>query len=230
MLVSGGKNEKLAYTLLMFNDFCSPMTSLKICGITSAGDANLLADLGVEALGVNFWPSSSRYCPPDMVEEILTPMKNRILRVGVFVNNSRPLADELLEKGLIDTVQLHGDETLEDIRHFLDKGASVIRAVSANHLPDYELPTEKFALLVDTPAGKAYGGTGQSFDWSIAKNFINEHPSVPVILAGGLNPENAAKAIDAVEPVAIDIASGAESAPGIKDSTKVRALLDALTA
>ncbi len=213
----------------MFNDLCSSLTSLKICGITSAADANLLADLGIEALGVNFWPQSSRFCPPDMVEGILAPMKGRILRVGVFVNNSIPFADELLEKGLLDVVQLHGDETIEDIRHFLDQGVPVIRAVSADHLPDYELPTENFALLIDTPAGKDYGGTGQTFDWSIAQKFIKDHPDVPVILAGGLNPENASEAIDAVEPVAIDIASGAESAPGIKDSTKVRALLDALT-
>jgi len=165
-----------------------------------------------------------------MVHKILAPVKGRILRVGVFVNNSIAIADGLLERDLIDAVQLHGDEGMDEITYFLNRGIPVIRAVSADHLPDYELPRENFALLIDTPAGKDYGGTGRSFDWSIAKKFIAENPEVPVILAGGLNPGNATDAIEAVQPAAIDIASGAESAPGIKDSTKVRSLLDALNA
>lgn len=212
----------------MFNEFCSLPTSVKICGITQASDADILANLGVDALGVNFWPQSRRYCSPGMSENFLPEMKGRILRVGVFVNNSRPLADELLEMDLIDVVQLHGDETPDDITHFLSKGAPVIRAVSAEKLPDYELPKENFALLIDTPAGGNYGGTGRIFDWSIARNFIEAHPDVPVILAGGLTPENAEVAIEQVQPVAIDIASGAEKSPGKKDSMKVRALLEAL--
>ncbi|MDB4541483.1 hypothetical protein N9192_01160, partial [Akkermansiaceae bacterium] len=90
----------------MFNEFCSLPTSVKICGITQASDADILANLGVDALGVNFWPQSRRYCSPGMSENFLPEMKGRILRVGVFVNNSRPLADELLEMDLIDVVQL----------------------------------------------------------------------------------------------------------------------------
>ena len=217
------------YSPPMFTEFCSPPVSLKICGITSPRDAKLLADLGIEALGVNFWPPSKRYYPPELAEEFLRPLKAKILRVGVFVNNAIPLADELVEKDLIDVVQLHGDETDDDIRHFLDKGIPVIRAVSAENLPTSELPSENFALLIDTPAGKDYGGTGKTFDWALAKDFIASHPGLPVILAGGLNTKNAVEAIEAVQPTAIDVASGAESSPGIKDSTKVRALLDCLT-
>lgn len=212
----------------MFTEFCSRTTSVKICGITQASDADLLANLGVDALGVNFWPQSRRYCSPEMSENFLPIIKGHILRVGVFVNNSRPLADELLEKDLIDVVQLHGDETPEDIDYFISKGTPVIRAVSAEKLPDYELPKEDFALLIDTPAGGDYGGTGRIFDWSIARNFIEAHPDIPVVLAGGLTPDNAEVAIEQVNPVAIDVASGAEESPGKKDLMKVRALLELL--
>lgn len=212
----------------MHQDFYSPKTSVKICGITSASDADLLANLGVDALGINFWPRSSRYCSADVAESFLPSLKGRILRVGVFVNNSRPLADELIAKDLIDVVQLHGDETLADIHYFLEKRVPVIRAVSAEALPDYHIPEENFALLIDTPAGTDYGGTGRTFDWSIAQKYIETYPEVSVILAGGINPENAEAAIEQVKPAAIDIASGAEESPGIKDSMKVRALLEAL--
>lgn len=206
--------------------FSALSTSVKICGITKKTDADLLAALGVEALGVNFWPPSKRYCDPKSAQSFLPQMKGQILRVGVFVNNAKPLGEELFKNGLIDVVQLHGDETEEDIHHFLNQGIPVIRAVSAEELPSYELPTENFALLIDTPAGKDYGGTGRTFNWSIAENFITKHPRVPVILAGGLTPENAESAITQVKPVAIDIASGAEESPGIKDPMKVQAFLD----
>ncbi|MDB4618292.1 phosphoribosylanthranilate isomerase [Akkermansiaceae bacterium] len=207
--------------------FLSPtFTSVKICGITRGADADLLANLGVDALGVNFWPQSRRYCDPEMAKPFLHEVAGRILRVGVFVNNSRPLGEELFRNSLIDVVQLHGDETSEDIQHFLEQGIPVIRAVSAENLPQHDLPKENFALLIDTPAGKEYGGTGRTFDWSIARTFREEHPDIPIILAGGLTPENAEEAIKQVQPVAIDVASGAEESPGIKDSKKVRAFLD----
>ena len=207
--------------------FFSPtFTSVKICGITRGSDADLLANLGVDALGVNFWPQSRRYCDPEMAKPFLTAVKDRILRVGVFVNNSRPLGEELFKNGLIDVVQLHGDETIEDVNHFLNQGIPVIQAVSAEKLPTHELPQKNFALLIDTPAGSEYGGTGRTFDWSIAQNFIADHPAIPVILAGGLTPENAEEAIKQVQPVAIDVASGAEESPGMKDSMKVRAFID----
>ncbi|MGC6427049.1 MAG: phosphoribosylanthranilate isomerase [Akkermansiaceae bacterium] len=206
----------------------SAFTSVKICGITRESDADLVAELGVDALGVNFWPQSRRYCDPETAKSFLTAVKDRILRVGVFVNNSRPMGEELFQNGLIDVVQLHGDETLADVHHFLNQGIPVIQAVSAENLPEHELPSENFALLIDTPAGKDYGGTGRTFDWAIAKSFIEQNPAIPVILAGGITPENAEDAISQVSPAAIDVASGAEESPGMKDSMKVRAFLDLL--
>lgn len=213
----------------MLEEFFSPKPSLKICGVTTLEDATRLAELQVSALGINFWPRSKRYCSAEKASTIASHIAGDILRVGVFVNNSRPLAAELIDECLIDVVQLHGDETLEDIHFFLEQNIPVIRAVSALHLPDYELPRENFALLIDTPAGSNYGGTGQTFDWSLARDFAQAHPQVPLILAGGLTPENAAKAIASVHPAALDVANGAELSPGHKDFEKVRALLASLS-
>lgn len=212
----------------MVPDFFSSETSLKICGVTTLEDATRLVELGVTAVGFNFWPQSKRYCSTKDASLIASHIAGDIVRVGVFVNNSRPLAADLIDECLIDAVQLHGDETLEDIQYFLERNIPVIRAVSATNLPDYEIPAKNFALLIDTPAGKDYGGTGKTFDWSLARDFIEKNPSTPVILAGGLTPDNAAEALAAVHPAALDVASGAEISPGIKDFDKVEALLSVL--
>ena len=212
----------------MLATFFSQSPSLKICGITTESDALRLAALKVTALGLNFWPPSKRYCPPQTAAQFAPQLADQILRVGVFVNNSRPLASELIEQNIIDVVQLHGDETLADITHFLDQNIPVIRAVSATKLPDYPLPTNNFALLIDTPAGKDYGGTGKTFDWSLATNFQKKHPQIPIILAGGLTPTNAADALAALHPAALDIASGAELSPGLKDFDKIQSLQNTL--
>ena len=212
----------------MLATFFSQSPSLKICGITTESDALRLAALKGTALGLNFWPPSKRYCPPQTAAQFDPQLADQILRVGVFVNTSRPLASELIEQNIIDVVQLHGDETLADITHFLDQNIPVIRAVSATKLPDYPLPTNNFALLIDTPAGKDYGGTGKTFDWSLATNFQKKHPQIPIILAGGLTPTNAADALAALHPAALDIASGAELSPGLKDFDKIQSLQNTL--
>lgn len=209
----------------MLSNFFSSVPSLKICGVTTPSDARKLVELGVHALGLNFWPNSKRYCPPESARTFAPSLSGQILRVGVFVNNSRPLAEDLFTEGLIDVVQLHGDESLEDVHYFLKKNIPVIRAVSALKLPREDLPKKDFAILIDTPAGKDYGGTGQTFDWSIAREFINSHPGLPVILAGGITPLNAGEALQATHPTALDIASGAEISPGHKDFKKVTSLL-----
>lgn len=213
----------------MLSNFFSSQPSLKICGVTTSSDARKLVELGVHALGLNFWPNSKRYCAPKSARTFAPSLSGQILRVGVFVNNSRPLAEDLFEEGLIDVVQLHGDELLQDVDYFLKKNIPVIRAVSALKLPAGDLPTENFALLIDTPAGKDYGGTGQTFDWSIAREFIHSHPGLPVILAGGITPLNAGEALQATHPAALDVASGAEISPGHKDFTKVSSLLSKIS-
>lgn len=200
--------------------------SLKICGVTTAADAARLAELGVDALGANFWPKSKRYLDP-VTAGFLRDLNGRILRVGVFVNAATDLPVSLFKEGLIDVVQLHGDEPESDIPLIQEHGIPVIRALSVDEdgaLP----PVDEFqaeAVLLDAHAPGVYGGTGKTIDWAAAGGFVDHHPGLPVILAGGITPDNADDALRTVRPAAIDIASGAESAPGIKDFQKVESLL-----
>ncbi len=214
------------------SDFLDPSsTSLKICGVTRADDAARLIELGVHALGINFWRQSKRYLAPDQAEPILRACDGKIHRVGVFVNEHPDLPKHLLESGLIDIAQFHGDETPEYCSTFAEAGNPFIKAVGVKNRESLENITDyrADAILLDTPAPGVYGGTGETFDWSHAKAFIDSHPDIPVLLAGGITPENAADAISQVQPAALDVASGAELSPGIKDFQKVRALLNSLT-
>lgn len=212
----------------MLADFFSGPCKLKICGVTTEEDLAGLIDLRVDALGLNFWPSSKRYCPPEKARTFSPSSQGKILRVGVFVNNAFPLASDLFKEGVIDVVQLHGDETLSQVTTLLDAQIPVIWAVSATKIPPHLPSSPHFALLLDTPAGSAYGGTGKTFDWTIARTFRHHHPETPVLLAGGLKAENVAEAHAAARPSAVDIASGAEIRPGLKDFAKVRSILTAL--
>jgi phosphoribosylanthranilate isomerase len=202
--------------------------SLKVCGVTTAADAEELARLGVDALGVNFWPKSKRFLDPGMAG-FLAGLKDRILRVGVFVNAGIDHPRSLFESGLIDVVQLHGDESDFEILELQAHGIPVIRALGIASAGDLEeaadCPAE--AVLLDAHAPGVYGGTGQTIDWDAAASFVAIHPEKPVILAGGITPENARIAATTVRPAALDTASGSESAPGVKDFDKVAILLAA---
>jgi phosphoribosylanthranilate isomerase len=211
-------------------DFLKPnQTSLKICGVTLIEDADRLIDLGVQALGVNFWPHSKRYLSPEDARGMLPRLTGKITRVGVFVNAEPELPRQLIEDGIIDLAQFHGDESPDYCAPFAQAGLPFIKAIGVNnagsldHLLDYGAT----AILLDTPAPGVYGGTGEKFDWTHARDFVQCHPEIPVLLAGGITPLNASDAIEMVHPAALDIASGAEISPGIKDFDKVKALLDA---
>lgn len=215
--------------LARFLDPASP--SLKICGVTLEEDARKLAELGVEALGVNFWPNSKRYLDPTQAGW-LRSLEGRILRVGVFVNPDIPSAIGLVRSGLIDVIQLHGDETPDNAAPIRAAGIPFIKAIGVHGAGELDQATDfqADALLLDAPAPGVYGGTGHTFDWSVASGFVRTHPDLPVILAGGIVPANAAAALAAVHPAALDVASGSESAPGIKDFAKVHDLLSAVRA
>ena len=210
--------------------FLDPATvSLKICGVTTRDDAEQLVALGVDALGANFWPKSKRYLAPENAAW-LRDLAGRILRVGVFVNEGSELPLLLYKEGLIDAVQLHGDETPDDAAPFRDAGVPFIKAIGVKTKADLARATEygAAAVLLDAHAPGIYGGTGEVFDWEVAAAFRREHPELPVILAGGIVQENAGLAAMSVQPAALDIASGAESSPGVKDFQKVAAFLTAL--
>ncbi|MBK1830875.1 phosphoribosylanthranilate isomerase [Verrucomicrobiaceae bacterium R5-34] len=212
------------------NAFFDPTTtSLKICGVTRMEDVSALIDLGVDALGVNFWPHSKRYLAPDSASPLLQHAAGKILRVGVFVNADPELPRSLLAANQIDVAQFHGDESADYCAAFASENLPFIKAIgvknkdSLANISDYNAT----AILLDTPAPGVYGGTGETFDWTHAQAFIAQHPEIPVLLAGGITPVNAADAIDQVHPCALDIASGAELSPGIKALDKVQALLAA---
>ncbi len=214
----------------MLDRFLDPSRpSLKICGVTRPDDADGLAELGIDALGINFWPSSKRYVEPDNAAW-LAPLAGRILRVGVFVNSPPDLPLRLVSDGLLDLIQLHGDESPSDAAPFLDAGVPFIKAIGAMSQTDLAQAADfnAAAILLDAHAPGIYGGTGTTADWALAADFRTAHPGIPLILAGGITPDNAAAALAAVQPAALDIASGAESSPGIKDFAKVEAILTAL--
>lgn len=202
--------------------------SLKICGVTRSEDAEQLVERGVDALGVNFWPRSKRFLDPETAAW-LAALAGRILRVGVFVNAEPDFALGLLERGWIDVIQLHGDETPQDAAAYRNAGACFIKAIGVAGRDQLSQATDygAHALLMDAHAPGVYGGTGETFDWNQAVTFQRQHPEFPVILAGGIMPANAAAAIEAAHPAALDVASGAELSPGIKDFDKVDALLRA---
>jgi phosphoribosylanthranilate isomerase len=204
-------------------------TSLKICGVTTRDDAERLVSLGVHALGVNFWPKSKRHVDPASAAW-LRDLTGRILRVGVFVNQAAELPLQLVAEGLLDVVQLHGDETPDDAAAFREAGVPFIKAIGVAGRGELERAADfgARAVLLDAHAPGVYGGTGETFDWNAAIAFKQSHPEIPVMLAGGITPENAADAIAAVHPAALDVASGAEVSPGVKDFAKVAALLRAV--
>jgi len=212
----------------LLEQFLDPsVVSLKICGVTRADEAERLADMGVDALGVNFWPQSKRHLDPAQADW-LAELQGRILRVGVFVNADPEFALGLLRRGWIDVIQLHGDETPEDAQAYREAGVPFFKAIGVSGR-DQLLQVSRYqarALLMDAHAPGVYGGTGETFDWGEAVSFQRRHPEVPVILAGGIVAENAAQAIEVVHPAALDVASGAELSPGLKDFDKVAQLLD----
>lgn len=213
----------------LLDDFLDPgVVSLKICGVTLGSDAEELADLGVPALGVNFWPKSTRYCPPDDAAEFLADLEGAIVRVGVFVDADPDLPRQLLEDGVIDVAQFHGNESADYCQPFAESDYPYIKAVRLKSEADFETlgDYEASMLLVDAAVKGKMGGTGKLADWELAAKLVEEFPDIPVLLAGGITVANAADALDAVNPAGLDVASGAESEPGVKDFKKVHSLLD----
>ena len=204
----------------------SDEVGLKVCGVTSPEDAWQLAEMGVEALGVNFWPQSKRFCS---VEDafFLKHLEGQIVRVGVFVNAEREEPERLLSEGIIDYAQFHGDEDAEYCGYFAQRGLPYIRAIGVkdeDSVTALEL-SECSALLLDAHAPGVYGGTGQTCDWTIVEKVQERYPTVPIVLAGGITVGNVAQARLLKHIVALDVASGAEKSPGVKDFDKVARLM-----
>ncbi|MFT5469634.1 MAG: phosphoribosylanthranilate isomerase [Verrucomicrobiales bacterium] len=203
---------------------------VKVCGFTDAQNARDVVEAGVDAIGINFWPKSKRFIEPDEAALWLGELAGRVCRIGLFVNATYDEIEAVVDHSVLDAIQLHGDETPEFCADVAAFGLPLIKAIGVRGdapVADLtEFPTDK--ILLDAFAPGEFGGTGRSFRWDVAQQQLAANPDVFFILAGGLTPENAAEAIKATGAAAIDLASGVESAPGVKDLAKVRALLSAV--
>jgi phosphoribosylanthranilate isomerase len=195
---------------------------VKICGITNPADAEAIIVAGADALGFNFWPGSERYLEPRDAREWIRHLPNTITRVAVMVNPSPAYAKEIAAIDGIDCLQLHGAEPPEFCQSLLEAQITVWKAVpmvgQGMPLPDFH--TNR--LLLDTAAGTKFGGTGIPFPWSWARDLIVANPAREFILAGGLNPENVAEAVNQALPFGVDVAGGVEALSGRKDIYRVR--------
>ncbi len=200
---------------------------LKVCGITSIEDARAAIECGAEYLGFNFYPKSPRYIAPQSARAIIERLSDEIISVGVFVNEAAPEdVVEILATSGAKMAQLHGDESPD---YCASVGAErVIKAlrVGADFNPRLALDYPAVAVLLDAYDTKLYGGTGQATNWEVAREAAK---LAKVFLAGGLSPDNVVEAIRVVEPFAVDVNSGVESAPGRKDANKLKKLREQLT-
>ncbi len=207
------------------------MTRIKICGVTQADDAARVGSSGIDFIGLNFWPKSKRYVAPERA-----PMLSAIVRstgaakiVGVFVDPDLEDIQQIVATVDLDIIQLHGDEDPDFVKKVslavyrpVWKAIAVRSSKDITHLDAWGAE----AVLLDAPT-PGRGGAGAKFDWALAREARERFPKLTIVLAGGLTPENVGGAIQQVEPWAVDVASGVEVAPGIKDAAKLAAFIAA---
>ncbi|MGH8563780.1 MAG: phosphoribosylanthranilate isomerase [Gammaproteobacteria bacterium] len=192
---------------------------VKICGITRPGDGSLAARLGADAVGLVFHPKSPRAVTVERARAIVTALPPFVTRVGLFVNAVPDAIEAVLSAVALDVLQFHGDEPAEDCRRY---GRPYIKAIRMRSDVDLRGAAAAYpdagALLLDAFVEGIEGGTGRSFDWSR----VPEDLAKPIILAGGLTPDNVTQALAVVNPYAVDVSGGVEREKGIKDEDKMR--------
>jgi phosphoribosylanthranilate isomerase len=203
---------------------------IKICGITVEEDARQAAILGADAIGLNFYPRSPRHVSEEKAARIARALPPFIEPVGLFVNESLvEVLEQVRRIAILRTIQWHGEtpELPPLVYHFIPAfqvhdraGLAEVEGYLKKCRNAGRLPS---ALLIDGHVPGQYGGTGQTAPWKLLADF---HPEVPIILAGGLTPDNVAEAIRFVNPYGVDVASGIESSPGKKDVDKMRRFID----
>jgi phosphoribosylanthranilate isomerase len=202
------------------------MTIIKICGIKTLPDALAAINAGADFLGFNFYPKSARFIEKDACAQITFVLKREhphIKLVGVFVNSPVDEIKNILDACSLDLAQLHGDETPEMLNQLAPRAFKAFRGMPEN-VGDYtrnEVP----ACLIDAAVKGAYGGTGITADWSAAAELAERYP---LLLAGGLNPDNVAEAVRQVNPWGVDVASGVEASLGTKDASRMKAFVQAV--
>ena len=201
------------------------MTIIKICGIKTLPDALAAMDAGADLIGFNFYPKSLRYIDVGQCQDIMSVMRRygHITYVGVFVNVSVAEIRATMETCGLSLAQLHGDETVELLNQLDGKGFKAFRGIPES--VDGFSRSESPAFLVDALVKGLYGGSGVTADWNGAAELAKKYP---LLLAGGLTPENVAEAVRRVKPWGVDVASGVESAPGEKDPSRMKAFVRAV--
>jgi phosphoribosylanthranilate isomerase len=206
------------------------MTRVKICGITRPPDARLAADLGAWAIGMVFWPESARACAIEDAEAIGAELHRRLHIAGVFVNATLDEVAQVADRCGLTLLQLHGEEGPAYCREAARRtGCKVMKAVRVRNAADVHKlqPFHTDFHLLDAYSPRTPGGTGETFNWEL----VRLHPSEPpVVLSGGITPDNVGEAVRVARPFAVDSASGTEAAPGRKDPAKVKALFRAVEA
>lgn len=211
------------------------MTVVKICGITNIEDAQVAVEAGADMLGFIFYPPSPRYITPEQAREIITAIRREsalrnqgssaVRFAGVFVNEPLEHIRMVMETADLDLAQLHGKESPEMVRAL---GAQAYKSLQAQDLDTARALVANYrdavtgnvpAFIADAPPAKLPGGNGMVADWSVARELAREFP---ILLAGGLNAENVRAAIEQVQPYGVDVSSGVERAPGLKNHDKVR--------
>ena len=203
---------------------------VKICGLTRRDNALEAIRLGADALGFNLYPGSKRHLSLDREAEWIQALPPFVTRVAVLVNATLDEALRVAAHPAIDIVQFHGDEDEAYCASFAKTGRPFIKALRLRDAASVASAPRFFTanLLLDSDAGGAFGGTGTLIDLELAAECVRRHPTLRFTLAGGLKPENVAHAVRTVAPYAVDVASGVESAPRIKDADKMRVFIGAV--
>jgi phosphoribosylanthranilate isomerase len=196
---------------------------VKICGVTSVDQALACAELGADAIGVNFVPSSPRRVDAKTARAVADALSPRVLVVGVVADLPVSAMRALVEETKVGCLQLHGDETAEQLTAMLPHAYKAVRVGSREDVERAEAAPGEY-VLVDAKVEGLLGGSGQQVDTSLIAGLAKRRR---LVLAGGLTPGNVAAAIAAVRPWCVDVASGVESSPGVKDMAKVRAFIEA---
>ncbi len=197
---------------------------VKICGITNSADAETAIAAGADAIGLNCYSKSRRYIDLALSADWIQHLSGDAKKIAVLVNPSRDEALAIAELSFIDGLQLHGHESSEFCADLACAGVRFAKAfpVSADGLIGDPSLFATETVVLDSVANGEFGGTGNFFPWTIARHFVEAHPKLRVILAGGLTPENVAQAVAEVRPFAVDVTTGVESSPGQKNHDRLK--------
>lgn len=200
---------------------------IKICGLTRVEDALKCAELGADAVGMVFYKNSPRYVSPEKAKAICRALPASVAKVGVFVNEPLAALQHIALSCGLTVLQLHGNEPPKFVRELMEHGFPVIKGLYVEARPSIKQADTygASAYLVECARGEMPGGNAMTWNWREAADFGKFHP---LILAGGLKPENVAQAIEAAMPDAVDVSSGVESAPGKKDMYQIKQFIEAV--